>query len=50
MECIYFKWENGLSARSLYPKAVKHLWEKYGAPSKCEVLFVPTDNKKMNRG
>jgi len=37
MKHIYFEWENGLSARSIFPRAVKHLWKKYGAPVKCEL-------------
>lgn len=37
MKHIYFEWENGLSARSIFPRAVKHLWKKYGTPVKCEL-------------
>ncbi|MEW6380695.1 MAG: hypothetical protein AB1611_13955 [bacterium] len=42
---IYFEWKNGLSARSIFPRAVKHLWEKYGAPVKCEVQFAAAEGK-----
>lgn len=45
MKYIYFEWKNGLSARSICPRAVKHLWEKYGAPIKCELC----DGKKNDK-